>query len=235
MIVLLLAAGAVAAWFLIPRDKGDVEPGKETTEATDKSDTDDEKGEGQDDEEKNSEDADDGEALRNGWDEEGTHYYRDGELLKGQQTIDEKYYYFSEETGEKQTGWQNIGDDAQCTGASVNFRGEPFAVHAFDDGDTAHYLSYLVGLQTSDEMDDQIFSVELWVFFHKLLHLIFAYVTESQLLYGIVYRLCAHSFSCRKESDVSSARGNIDFFSYVLEMLRCFGFVLAVHSFCLLG
>ena len=110
VVVVLLVAGAVAAWFLIPRDKGDTEPGDGTTEVTNESETDDEKGEGQDDKKEDSEEVDAGEALRNGWDEEGTYYYQDGELLKGQQTIDGEYYYFSEETGEKLTGWQNIGD-----------------------------------------------------------------------------------------------------------------------------
>ena len=111
VVVLLLVAGAVGAWFLFRKDVSDVEPEEDTTEITEEKA--DEEDEDQAEDNGDSEDAEDGgdeEALRNGWDEEGIHYYQDGELLTGQQTIDGEYYYFSEETGEKQTGWQNIGD-----------------------------------------------------------------------------------------------------------------------------
>ena len=103
VIALILAAGAVAAWFMFFKEAPEPDPREETTETTETTDPTD-PGETTDPTE------DTGEMLRNGWDEEGTHYYQDGELLKGQQTIDGEYYYFSEETGEKQTGWQNIGE-----------------------------------------------------------------------------------------------------------------------------
>ena len=106
VVVLLLAAGAVTAWFLFFKDAPGQEAGEETSEVGEDVDADDENDEVPDDTKADETE----ETLRSGWDEEGTHYYQDGELLKGQQTIDGEYYYFSEETGEKQTGWQNIGD-----------------------------------------------------------------------------------------------------------------------------
>jgi len=106
VVVLLLAAGAVAAWFLIPRD----EPAEDEPETTEEAGEDIDAG----NEDDGTQDAPEGgeteETLLNGWDETRNYYYQDGELLKGQQTIDGEYYYFSEETGEKLTGWQNIGD-----------------------------------------------------------------------------------------------------------------------------
>lgn len=106
VIVLLLAAGAVAAWFLFSGNKPEEEPDGGTTEAVDDTDTGNEDTDGQE----TIGDGETKETLPNGWDEAGTHYYQDGELLKGQQTIDGKCYYFSEDTGEMLTGWQNIGD-----------------------------------------------------------------------------------------------------------------------------
>jgi len=106
VVVLLLVAGAVAAWFLIPGDEPEPDEPETTEEVGKDTDTGNENDE--------TLDAVEGEETEetqpNGWDAEGVHYYQDGELLKGQQTIDGEYYYFSEETGEKLSGWQNIGD-----------------------------------------------------------------------------------------------------------------------------
>ena len=97
VIALIVAAGAVAAWFIFNNDEP-VPDEPETSETSEPADPTETETTGGTEEE-----------LLTGWDEEGLRYYQEGELLTGQQTIDGEYYYFSEE-GEKQTGWQNIGD-----------------------------------------------------------------------------------------------------------------------------
>ena len=110
VVVLLLAAGAVGAWFLFFKDAPAQEAGEETEAVDEDANTGVHQGEDgvRPDDVKDTEEE---EPQPDGWDEERTHYYQDGKLLKGQQMIECGYYYFSEENGEKLTGWQNIGDN----------------------------------------------------------------------------------------------------------------------------
>lgn len=106
VVILLLAAGAVAAWFLIPRGESPDEP-EETSEQTLAEE------ESQDPQAVKPEDVKDPEVQTppaNGWDQDRLYYYVDSEAVKGLQTIDGKYYYFDPETGEKQTGWIEIDE-----------------------------------------------------------------------------------------------------------------------------
>ena len=101
--VLLVAALAVGAWFLFRDKLVDPEP-TESTGETNEGVPEDPEGV------RPSEDEDQEEAQPDGWNEEKTCYYQNGEPLKGQQEIGGEYYCFSEE-GLKLTGWQQIGDD----------------------------------------------------------------------------------------------------------------------------
>ena len=102
--VLLVAALVVGAWFLFRDKLVDPEP-TETTEDGNVGTPNEPGGV------RPGEDVDSGETHADGWNEEKTHYYRDGEALKGRQEIDGEYYCFSEEDGRMLTGWQQIGDD----------------------------------------------------------------------------------------------------------------------------
>lgn len=104
VVILLLAAGAVAALFLIPRGESADKP-EEPQEQTQSED------EVQDPEAVNPEDVKEpGEQMppENGWDRERVRYYADGEAARGLQEIEGRYYYFDLETGDKQTGWVEI-------------------------------------------------------------------------------------------------------------------------------
>ena len=106
VVILLLAAGAVAAWFLIPRGESAEKP--EEQEQTQSED------EVQDPQAVNPEDVkepDEQTPPENGWDRERVRYYADGEAAKGLQEIEGQYYYFDLETGDKQTGWVEIEQD----------------------------------------------------------------------------------------------------------------------------
>ena len=140
--VLLVAALAVGAWFLFRGNGSEPEP-TETTEGGSNGIPEDPNGARPD---KN----DDQEELHlDGWNEEKTHYYQDGEPLKGQQQIDGGYYCFSEEDGSKLTGWQQIGDDWYYYTAEGPAPGE-----GWYENDTGWFYLMADGKQQTEDFQD---------------------------------------------------------------------------------
>lgn len=105
VVVLALAAGAVAAWFLIPRDDAKKGSDTEQEEVLDEDEEEDPEDAPTEEEKLPEEETD----PQDGWDQEHVFYYEDGEPAKGLKLLmDDHYYYFDPETGEKQTGWVEI-------------------------------------------------------------------------------------------------------------------------------
>ena len=102
VVVLMLAAGAVAAWFLAPWDEIRGEP-EEETQAEEELQTPEavRPGDVRETEEEQT-------PPENGWDSSHTCYYEDGKAAVGLRQIDGQYYYFDPESGSKQTGWVEI-------------------------------------------------------------------------------------------------------------------------------
>jgi len=98
VVFLFLAAGAVAALFLIP---GEEEPDPEETQSQEEAP---ESGEEATEEEESGESA----IPENGWDDSGVFYYEDGKPVTGLREIKGEYYYFHLESGQMQTGWVEI-------------------------------------------------------------------------------------------------------------------------------
>ena len=104
VVVLLLAVGAVAAWFLIPREENTDAPEESQEQPLNEEENQDPQAVKPDDVKEPEEQV----PPANGWDADKLHYYVDGTPLTGLQKIEEEYYYFDAESGEKQTGWVEI-------------------------------------------------------------------------------------------------------------------------------
>lgn len=105
VVVLALAAGAVAAWFLIPRDDAKKDSDTEQEEILEEDGEEDPEEEPTEEETLPEEETD----PQDGWDQERVFYYEDGQPVKGLKLLaDGLYYYFDPETGENRTGWIEI-------------------------------------------------------------------------------------------------------------------------------
>lgn len=105
VVILLLAAGAVAAWFIITRGEPSVEP---TTDVSEQEMPEDDVQDPQAVKPEDVKGPDEEAVPENGWDNEHLCYYVDGKAVKGLQEIEGQYYYFNLETGKVQTGWVEI-------------------------------------------------------------------------------------------------------------------------------